>query len=127
MPSGVGGYVGLPGNKRLDVRNWRFRKSADTQDNSDTGGEGWHTREATLKDSNGSCEVVFKPNIILEDDLTLDIGDTVEAVFNIGSTGKAYAGEIIIKDIETINDATGPIIMQNLTWEGTGPMTGPTF
>jgi hypothetical protein len=125
MPSGIGGYIQFPAGRR-DVRRWTLGKDADIQDATDTSSTGYKLKEATLLDSSGSFEVLWKTGQVLESDLSVDVGDLLSVVFHIGSTGLGYTGTVLIKHVETVNDGTGPLLMQSCTWEGTGPMVGPT-
>jgi len=124
MPSGIGGWIQFPAG-RCDVRRWTLGKDADIQDATDSSSIGYKLKEATLLDSNGSFEALWKAGQVLETDLSLDVGDLVQATFKIGTTGLGYVADIIIKRIETVNDATGPLLVHNCTFEGTGPVLGP--
>jgi hypothetical protein len=133
MPSGVGGYVQFPSGRR-DVRRWMVGKDADVQDATDSGAAqviggagvlGWKDKEPTLIEWSGSCEVFWKVGLVLESDMSVDIGDILAVTFHIGTTGLGYTGTIIVKHVETTNDATGPLLTQSVNFDGKGALTGP--
>jgi hypothetical protein len=134
MPSGVGGYIRFPSGRR-DVRRWNVAKDADVQDATDSaaaqviaeGGNvlGWKDKEPTLLEWSGSCEALWKTGLVLDADLSIDIGDVLAVTLHVGTTGLGYTGTIVVKHVETTNDATGPLLMQSVNFDGKGALVGP--
>lgn len=127
MPSGIGGHIRIPGTPNVDVRveEWTLDKSIETPDTTDSGSGGFREREATLKDGTGTATIIWRLTASAEDQ-SLDVGDEALVNLLLGSTGQAYALQILVNSVSTTNTAKGDVIRQRLGFQHkAGGITGP--
>lgn len=123
---GNGGTVSLAGATTLSVTKWTMTKKARLAETTNSGSSANATWLACVAEADFTADFVFDSTVLVDTDLTADIGVSVAVVLTMGDSGKTYSFTGVIEAITINNDQLSDVVRGTITGKSSGAVTDPT-
>lgn len=122
---GNGGTVSLGGVTTLSVTRWTFTKKNRLAETTNSGSSAKATWLATVEEGDFTADFVFDSTVLVDTDLSADVGSSVAVVLTMGDSGKTYSFTGVIETIVINNDQLSDVVRGTITGKSSGTITDP--
>lgn len=128
MPTFHKGHGGkaMVGSDDVNVTDWEFTKKTRAAETTHSGTNGWATFKGTVKEAEGTINVIWDSEQIPDTDITMDVGDEITLKLYVGDSTKFYSMTAMIETLKLMSKNTDDVVRWTVTFKGwavTDPVT----